>query len=113
MKYRLYMDLKHFIKGYKDRKVAKFFVTVCHIKRLANLVVMPLGVSIKSLRTLQCGVPCARNELLPFSAMMTSMTRKARTKARATSDDEVSFHTVSTVFHIFSKVASVLLYSCS
>ena len=113
MKYRLYMDLKHFIKGYKDRKGANFFVTVCYRKRLANLVVMPLGVSIKSLRTLQCGVPCARNELLPFSAMMTSMTRKARTKARATSDDEVSFHTVSTVFHIFSKVASVLLYSCS
>ena len=41
------------------------------------------------------------------------MTLLARTKARTTSADEVSFHTVSTVFHIFSIEASVLLYNCS
>jgi hypothetical protein len=57
--------------------------------------------------------PCARKESLPFPAIMTSITLYARTEARATSDDEVSFHTVSTVFHVFSIEASVLLYNCS
>ena len=77
--------------------------------RLANLAEMPVVVLVKSLRTLQCGVPCARKELLPFSDMMTSITLYARTKARATSEEDVSCQTVSTVFQIFSNDASVLL----
>ena len=102
------MDLKQLIKGYINQIQAEFFVRVSYINRLANLGEMPLGVA-KSLRTLQCGVPCARKELLPFSSIMTSITLYARTKARATSDEEVSCQTVSTVFQIFSIEASVLL----
>ena len=103
------MDFKHFIKGYIYRKQAQFFKTVYYRNRLANLAEIPVVVSAKSLRTLQCGVPCARKELLPFSAIMTSITLYARTNARATSDEDVSCHTVSTVFQIFSNDASVLL----
>jgi hypothetical protein len=103
------MDLKYFIKGYITRKQAKYFKTDNYRNRLANFGEMPLVVSLKSLRTLQCGVPCARKELLPFSAIMTSITLYARTNARATSDEDVSCRTVSTVFHMFSNDASVLL----
>ncbi len=103
------MDLKQLIKGYINRIQTEFFVRVSYINRLANLGEMPLGVSAKSLLTLQSGVPCARKELLPFSSMMTSITLYARTKARATCDEEVSCQTVLTVFQIFSIEASVLL----
>jgi hypothetical protein len=81
------MDLKQLIKGHINQIQAEFFVRVSYINRLANLGEIPLGVSAKSLLTLQCGVPCARQELLPFSSMMTSITLYARTKARATSDE--------------------------
>jgi hypothetical protein len=54
------MDFKHFIKGYIYRKQAQFFKTVYYTNRLANLAEIPVVVSAKSLRTLQCGVPCAR-----------------------------------------------------
>jgi hypothetical protein len=103
------MDLKHFIKGYIYRKQAKSFKTDNYIKRLANLAEIPvvLVVLAKSLRTLQCGVPCATKELLPFPTIMTSITLYARTNARATSDEDVSCQTVSTVFQIFSNDASV------
>ncbi len=94
---------------YIYRKQAKSFKTDNYKKRLANLAEMPVVVSAKSLRTLQCGVPCARKELLPFPAIMTSITLYARTNARATSDEDVSCHTVSTVFQIFCNEASVLL----
>ena len=103
------MGLNNFIKGYIYRKQAKSFKTDNYRKRLANLAEMPVVVSAKSLRTMQCGVPCARKELLPFSAIMTSITLYARTNARATSDEDISCHTVSTVFQIFSNDASVLL----
>jgi hypothetical protein len=78
--------------------------------KLANIGLIPVVVSLKSLRTLQCGVPFDRKSLLPSSSIITSITRYARTKARATLDEDVSFQTFSTVFHILSIVASVLLY---
>ncbi len=60
-------------------------------------------------------MPFDRKSLLPSSLIITSITRYARTKARATSDEDVSVHTFSTVFHILSILASVLLYirSCA
>ncbi len=41
------------------------------------------------------------------------MIRYARTNARATSEEEVSFQTVSIVFQVCYLLASVLLYSCN
>ena len=45
MEYKQYMDITIIIQGYKMGEQAKFFVRVCYIKRLANLVVIPVAVS--------------------------------------------------------------------
>jgi hypothetical protein len=85
----------------------------CNPPKIEYITGTPAGVSLKSLRTrtLQCGVPFERKALLPSSSMIMSVTQNAKPNARATSKpkDNVSFQTFSTVFHIFSMVASVLL----
>ena len=60
-----------------------------------------------------CHGPWANHEVLPFSSMISLMTRYARTNERATSEDDVSFQTVSIVFQVCSLLTSVLLYSCN
>jgi hypothetical protein len=77
------------------------------------LGLIPVKVLTKSFLTLQCGVPWASHELFPFSSIISFITRYAKINERATSDEEVSFKTVCTVFHVCSLFASVLLHNCN
>ena len=72
------------------------------------LGIMPVGVSMKSWRTLQWGVPCANHSVLPSSLIISRITLNANTKARATSADDVELKTLCVVFQILSRLASVL-----
>ena len=80
---------------------------------IMGLGVIPCLVSIKSLRTLQCGVPSTNQWLWPSCSMILAMMRKAWMKALLTIEEEQLFQTCCATFQIRSAFASLFEYICS